>query len=297
MTAWSHRLVPLCLAVALLQACTATPKRTLDQEFRSVAGGRDAVVVLEQGELRAAFAVANLNTASGGAIGGALSAVITAGVNQHRADKAETTVGALRDSLSGYDFDRHALKATQEALAKISWFDVKNVSFTKDGSKDKLAGTLAQSAAPQLLVARYDYSISPDCKRIAVLLDVSIFAKGADTPENQIAAEKALFTERFRFIRRIPEATRGADKNAALWAADGGAPARAAFDAGLAMVNDLLIRSLSQTSEAAAALDQGQEVHVGEETGKLVETSAKGTLLYDGRAGMWTFIERNTPSS
>jgi hypothetical protein len=294
MTIWPARFVLLCVAGLLLQGCVA-PKQTLDQDLRSVAGGRDVIVVLEQGEIRAEFAVASGGGGGGGAIGGAISALVSEGVNEHRASRAEENVRPLRDSVSSYDFDRHALEATRSALAQIAWFDLKNLSFSKDGSKDKLASTLGQSAASQLLVARYGYSISRDCQRIALMLDVSIFAKGADKPEDQIASDKALYTQRFRYVRKLPGATRRANQNAALWAAHDGEAARAAFDAGLSMVNDLLVRSLAQTAEAADALGQGEMTTIDEEHGKLVETSAKGTLLYNGRAATWTFIDRAAP--
>jgi hypothetical protein len=296
MTMWPGRFVLLCVAGLLLQGCV-TPKRTLDQNLRGVAGGRDAIVVLEQGEINAEFTVATASGGGGGAIGGAISALVAGGINEHRAGAAEKNVRALRDSVSSYDFDRHAVDATRSALAQIAWFDMKNLSFSKDGSEDKLAGTLEQSAAAQLLVARYGYSISPDCKRITVMLDVDIYAKGAGKPDEQIAPEKALYTERFRYLRVLPGATKRANQNAALWAAHDGEVARAAFDAGLSIVGDLLVRSMTQTAEAAEALDQGQAVTVGEASGKLVESSATGTLLYNGRAGTWTFLDGMTPSS
>lgn len=288
MTVGLARLVLLCVAV-LLQGCAAPPT-TLDQNQRDVPGGRDAVVVLEQDEIRAEFVKAYGN-------GGYISEVIAESANARRSEQAERTVQPVRDSVRGYDFGRHAVDATRSALPRISWFDMKDVSFAKDGSKEKMGGILAQSAAPQLLVARYSYSMSPACDRIAVMLDVDMFAKGADKPENQIAPEKALYTQHFRYVRRLTGATRHAARNAAAWAADDGQAARAAFDAGLSMVNDLLIRSLTQSAEAAADLEQGRALSYGDEAGKVVETSAKGTLLYNAHGHTWTFIEGTMPLS
>jgi hypothetical protein len=273
-----------CGALALLQACAAPPKRTLDQDARSVSGGRQAVVVHEAAELQAEFAPAN--TGSGGAIGALVGAV----VNEHRADVAEKRVQGLRTALVDYDFDRRALEATQATIAKVSWLDVKSVTFTKDGSADKLAGTLTQSGAAQLLVTRYGYSLSADCRQITVALDVDIFPKEAP-PGTSDTQRGTLFSERFRYISPLP-ARRRPDANAAVWAADNGKLARAAVDAGLAVVNDLLVRSLLLTPEAAAALDQGPETTAGGHKGNLVETSATGTLLYDGLSGAWIFVDR-----
>ena len=290
MNIWCRSVALTCGVLALLQGCAAPPKRALDQDARSVSGGRQAVVVHEAAELQAEFVAAN--TGGGGAIG----ALVGAAVNEHRADAAEKRVQGLRTALVDYDFDRRALEATQATIAKIPWLDVKNVSFTKDGSADKLAGTLTQSGAAQLLVTRYGYSMSPDCRQITVALDADIFPKEAP-PGTSDTPRGALFSERFRYISLLSSPKRP-DANAALWAADNGKLARAAVDTGLAVVNELLVRSLSLTPEAAAALDHGPETTAGGHKGNLVETSATGTLLYNGPSGAWIFVDRRPgPSS
>jgi hypothetical protein len=291
MNIWCRRVAVTCSVLALLQGCAAPPKRALDLDARSVSGGRQAVVVHEAAELQAEFVAANTGGGGGGALGAAVASMVGAAVNEHRADAAEKRVQGIRAALVDYDFDRRALESTQSTIAKIPWLDVKNVSFTKDGSPDKLAGTLTQSGAAQLLVTRYGYSMSPDGRQITVALDADIFPKEAP-PGSSDTPRGTLFSERFRYISLLTTAVKRPDANAALWAADNGKLARAAVDAGLAVINDLLVRSLSLTPEAAAALDHGPETTAGGHKGNLVETSATGTLLYVGPSGAWIFVDR-----
>ena len=288
------RLFAVCLGCLLLQACEPPPKRLLDDAARQSLENRESVVVVEQGELHANIEVSNVSAstgAAGGAIGALVGAIIDTRVNQNRTDAAEEGVKPLRDALIDYDFDHRALQATQVTLAKMPGFDSTKVAFTKDGSKDKLLNMLGQSGSSQFLVARYDYTLSPNFSQIVVSLAVSIFPKKTKEGYSSVNTLDALYAERFSYVESLPNAAKDLKQNAQLWDQNGAKPAREALDAGLTGVENLFVRSMSQTPEAAAALDKGPGTDVAGFHGKLVETSANGTLLYNGDTGSWIFVD------
>lgn len=297
MCAKLRRLFVVCLGCLLLQACVPPPKRLLDEDARIVPGGRETIVVVDQGELRANIEVSNVSAGMGsaGAIGVLIGAVVDTTVNQNRANAAEESVKPLRNALIGYDFDRRALEATQTTLSKIAWLDAdKKISFSKDGSKDKLLSVLDQSASPQILVARYTYELSPDFAQIGVSLGVEIYLKAApqgNSPSDRVSRKNALYSQRFSYIGYLPEQTKDLKQNATKWAANDAQQARAILDAGLFMVEDMFIRSMSQSRDVAEGLDRGRSVDVGSQHGNLIETTEKGTLLYKEPSGTWVFVD------
>jgi hypothetical protein len=288
-----RRLFAVCLGCLLLQACEPPPKRLLDDAARQSLENRESVVVVEQGELHAKIEVSNVSaaTASGGAIGAIIGAIVDTRVNQNRTDAAEEGVKPMRDALIDYDFDHRALQATQATLAKMPGFDSAKVAFTKDGSKDRLLGMLGQSGSSQFLVARYDYSLSPNFSQIVVSLAVDIFPKKTKEGYSSVNTLDALYTERFWCVESLPNAAKDLKQNAQLWDQNGAKPMRDALDAGLSGVESLFVRSMSQTPEAAAALDKGPGTDLAGFHGKLVETSGEGTLLYNGDTGTWIFVD------
>jgi hypothetical protein len=293
----SWRLFVLCMGCLLLQACTPPPKRLLDETARQSSGDRESLVVVEQGELRAAIKVSNVSSGmggSGGAVGALIGAIIDTSVNQHRADAAEDGVKPLRNALIDYDFDRRALQAMQLTLAKIPGFDATKVAFGKDGSHDKLLSVLDHSGSSQVLVARYGYTLSPDFSQLVVDLAVDIYPKNVTQGSSQtdrVSASSALYTQRFWYVESVPQKLRVLGQNVTQWSDNGARAARAALDVGLSGVDDLFIRSMSQTPEAAAALDKGRNIELVDQRGSLVETSDKGTLLYNGKTGTWIFVD------
>lgn len=278
-----------------------------------------------------------------GALGWLLGGIVVEAIDQHRRDAAEENVRDLRAALGTYDFDRRALAATQSTISKLPWLDVRNVSFTKEdinSSTRNLAETWSQSSASQLVVAHYGYTLLPKGRQMAVVLHIDIFAKNgiskaggpycmidslllpvypfvwagelvalpfrlALDSEPSLDRDEAVFTERFQYVQRLPAPARDAHENAAEWAANGGTAARSSLDRGIAVVNDLLLRRLSQTPSAETALDQGHELGAAGQHGKLIESSPEGTLSYnDGcsqpartRFGTWTFVDGMVPSS
>jgi len=275
----------------LLAGCVAPPKRALDPTIRN-SGERDAIVVVEQGEIRAIIKPSTGGAAAGGAIG----FLIDAGINQIKTNSAEEHVRPIRDALAGYDFDRRALEGARAAAAQIDWLNVRNVTFTKDSSKDQLLTRFDQSAANQFLLVSYDYHFSPDFAQLSVSLRAGLYAKippPGVPPSERLARGNELYEEQFVVPADVPSKPDDTDANVAYWAANNAQATRAALDSGIAKVHELLARSLSQSPEVAAALDRGDDARVSDRRGALVERGPSGTLIYQKDSGTWIFGREN----
>jgi hypothetical protein len=283
---WLRGAAAVFLVCVITQGCAVPPKRVLSPEARDISGGRIAVVVSGQGEIKPEVNASNIAMATGG---GLIPALIDAAITQARMNSAEKTVRVVRDALGSYDFDKRALETSKSTIGSLSWLNVKDVSFTKETSIEKLKSTLAQSSSPQLVVVAYGYTLSSDFSKLGVAASVSIFPKEAAA--SRMTASDALYMETFSCVSSLPQPASDDDRNAALWAANDGQLARAALDDGLATVSELVVRSLTLTPEAAAALDQGRTVSMAGQRGSLVETSDKGTLLFVGQTGRWIFLK------
>lgn len=288
----------LCVVVfagLLLEGCAGPPKPVMDESQRSIPGGRDALLVVPQGEIRGKIHAINSAAAgaAGGAIGGALGAIIDGAVNQVKTNIAERQVTPLRNALADYDFDRRALAATQATFAKVPWLAVQKVSFSKDMSGDALTRFIDGSPTSQSVLAAYDYAMSPNFEWMTVTMTIGIYPKTppADSSGGRLAPGNALYYQRFEYVEYLPDNLHDDDKNAASWASDNGIQARKALDTSLAGVQDLFLRSLAITPAAAAALDQGRGIGMSDENGSLVESSAKGFLLYNKGTGTWIFFD------
>lgn len=280
------------LSLFLLSACVAPPKRALDPAARNT-GERDAIVVVPQGEIRAIIQPSNVGMATGG---GLIGALIDVGINQARTNSAEDHVRPIRDALAGYDFDRQALEGVRAAAAQIDWLNIRNVSFTKDASKDQLLTRFDQSAANQFLVASYSYSFSPDFAQLSVSLRAGLYPRlppQGVQPNERLARGNELYEEQFVVLADVPSKRDDTDANVAYWAADNAQATRAALDSGIGKLHELLVRSLSQSAEAAAALDHGEDARVSDRRGALVERGPSGTLIYQKESGTWVFGREN----
>jgi hypothetical protein len=287
-------LVVVGLSCLLLEGCVAPPKRFLDENVRSIDGGRESLLVVPQGEIRG-----KITPSTTSATGGLIFVLIDVTVNQIKTNMAERQVTPLRTALADYDFDHRAVQALQSTLVRIPWLDIKSTSFTKDGSIDKLTSFVDQSDTSQSLVASYDYAMSPNFAWMTATLSVGIYPKqlapapGASPP--RLTRADALYFQRFEYIEYLANDLKDDDKNADSWAVNGGAQARTALDKSLVGVHDLFVRSMSLTAEAASALDRGRNIDMSDEHGSLVESNDKGMLLYNKDTGTWLFFDGKSP--
>jgi hypothetical protein len=149
-----------------------------------------------------------------------------------------------------------------------------------------------QSNVDQFLVASYTYTFSPDFKQLSIALRAGLYPKNPPQgvqPDQRLARGNELYEQEFVVLVDAPSKSDDVDANAAQWAANNAQATRAALDSGIAKVHELLVRSLSQSPDAAAALEGGADTKVSDRHGALVERGPNGTLIYQKDSGTWVF--------
>jgi hypothetical protein len=276
------------LGAVLLSACATGPTRhALDPADRSPAGGREAVVIVPQGELRAL-----VSQAKGGQAFGLIGAIVDVSVTQHRANAAESALKSIRDGLGDYNFDQRALAATQSAVDKLDWLGVRKVTFSKDASNESSIANLDRTDSPEVIFAVYEYALTADFSAVQVSARVSIAPKkipaGGDSAA-RIKLTNAAYAQSFQCMIRLAGADGKMTDNAQHWSADNAKLVRQALDQGIERVSALMQRSLSQTPGDVQKLSQGEEITVGDSKGKVIEKTDVGTLLVD-LTGTWVYV-------
>ncbi len=280
----------LGLLIVVMAGCVAQPRHFLDPADRSPPGGREAVVLVPQGEIKTQV-VASQAGASLGLVG----ALIDAGVNQHRTNAAEKSITPLRVALTDYHFDQQALTATQVTVTRLDWLAVRKTSFSKDMSKENTNSILDKSASPEVLFVAYSYELSPDFAMMQVDARFSIFAKTApkgQSADSRMNPENAAYSENFTYLIPLAGASDDIAENCRHWADNNGEIAKRALVQGIGGVNALAERGLVQTSDDVKKLQQGGKADAGGRSGKLIEKTDTGTLLVDD-LGNWVFVAQS----
>jgi hypothetical protein len=265
--------------IAILSGCAAPVKTTIDPAARTVPGGRDVRVIVEQREIQTRIVESNLTAAAGG---GLLFALIDVGVNQSRANTAEKAVVPVRDALLGYDFDGKVAAANRAALARYDWLGLRDVSFAKDVTPGAQLAALDASTADQVVFATYDYAVAADFASIEVTMGVAVANRAGvadQPPEARLKPQNLAYKRVFKSVQPLDQPDKEAAPNAQRWASDGGRLARAAIDRGIERVHWMLDRSLAQTPDEAAAVSKGPNGQAGAYAGKRVETTPYGELV------------------
>jgi hypothetical protein len=282
------RIFALVVGAILLTACATSPtKHALDPADRSPAGGREAIVMVPQGELRAL-----VNQSKGGQAFGLIGALVDVSVTQHRANAAESALKSVRDGLNGYNFDQRVLAATQATVDKLDWLGVHKVTFSKDASNESSTADLDKSESPEVIFAVYEYALTADFSAVQVSARVTISPKkvpaGSDSAA-RIKVTNAAYSQAFQCMIRLAGADGKMTDNAQHWSADNAKLIRDALDQGIERVSTLMQRSLLQTPSDVQKLSQGEETTVGDSKGKVIEKTDGGTLLVD-LAGTWVYV-------
>ncbi|MGN6082078.1 hypothetical protein [Trinickia sp.] len=238
--------LPILVFSVLLAGC-ASQGKTLAASDWKVANGRDVVVVVPQPE--AGIHIDPTNTQAlpqTGLLGAVVAGVVDATIDNVQAHRGEAAIGPIRDALVDYDFGGEALGAIKRAMDKASWFDVKNVTLTKDGTSQHFSKLVNESAASQVLFVCADYEFSPNLKTLRVNLNAVILPKtspptSTDTTCDRVASWKALYYHKW-FYRENLYLAGDAASNARLWADDSGMRVRGAVSTGITkLVNELMV--------------------------------------------------------
>jgi hypothetical protein len=125
------RCATLGLVFVVMAGCATQPRHFLDPADRSPVGGREAVVLVPQGEIKTLVVASQA-----GAAFGLVGAIIDVGVNQHRANAAEKSITPLRTALTDYHFDQQALAATEVTVARMDWLAVRKTPNWSSGQQE-----------------------------------------------------------------------------------------------------------------------------------------------------------------
>jgi hypothetical protein len=299
------RAAVIAVIVFALAACAQTPRNALTPSDRSPIGGREALVVVTQGELGADIVPSRAGIAGAAAAGaipgigiliaaaaGAAAGAIEAKIDQQRTQIAQKAVTPVRDAMTDYRFDPLALDSARATLEKMSWLGVHKTSFSKVATDASLESVLDKSRSPEVLVLSYDYALSPDFSQMLVGANVTIYAKkppAGDPVQARLELKNARYHQVFRCEYPLAGADRSMSDNARRWAANHAAAARQALNLGLQRLSGLMQRGLGETPAEASALSRGAQITAGGESGKLIDKTGTGTLLLD-QANEWVFV-------
>ena len=277
------------LIFALLAGCQSGPplKHALEEKDRTPDGGREVVVFVPQGEIRA-----RVVPATGGFGFGLIGAIVDTSVNQARAKREETTIAPIRDGLTGYNFDQKALASVKETSEKLQWLGVKKVSFSKDVSNESLRKSLDQSQSPQVAFVAYDYALSADFSSVILTTKVSVMPKTAppgQAPADRLKMQGAAYAQVFKCPIALSNPT-DMDANAHRWAVNNSALTRQALDEGLMRIQSMIERSIAMTPTEVANMPHGDATQVGDYKGRVFDHDGQGTLILD-TAGAWIYVE------
>jgi hypothetical protein len=216
----------LLALIIFLNGCAATHialKPTEAKEITSV----DVYIGLAQQEIYAEIVKSNVSAATGG---GLLPALIDAGVDQHRAKKAEELVQPIRTALMDYDFGKCLTEKIESELKSLTWMKINNVRVSGDISKKGYEKAFVDSEASAILFMTTKYFLSHNLIVLNMSSEAKLFpkkgGKNVDLSDGNCIYKNLLF-----FEDSID--TRPSSKQEAIncWADNGGYITRQALDA------------------------------------------------------------------
>lgn len=272
----------------MLGACAAAPKHTLTAQERELAGGRAALVVIAQSEIRSSI---NRSVAAGVAVGGLVGALIDSAVNSSRTGTAEDTITPLRAPMLNYPFDDNARRVAEVTLRQIPWLGVSSqIDFSKDASPAGLQARLDATPGAQLVMASFGYSLNPDFSTLELALTLDIMptrTAPGEKPESRLKPDARIYTQNFACHAAV---SKGDDKaaNVAAWADQDARRTKLALDKCLIKLRDLALRSLKLAPEELAQLQKAPKQTIDGVSGVVLQQDAEGTAFL-GLAGRWVY--------
>jgi hypothetical protein len=146
----------------------------LQDEARKSISSTEVVLPVKQGEIYV-FVPDSQVAAAGG--GGLLLALIDAGVNSVRTEKAETAVKPLRDAMVDYDFDKALRDSVQSSLAQVGWLHADHVRIAKDATQESFDRYVTGSSEDAMMLAMADYRLSNGAEELTVTLTTALYPK------------------------------------------------------------------------------------------------------------------------
>lgn len=154
-------------------------------------------------------------------------------------ERAEATVGPLRETLRNFDVDELALATTRAAVSKIEWFQAQDIIPTKDPSSRSRAAFLDASATPQVAFVTYHYDIAQDFTYIRVIADVALVRKPASNAKSA-ALPEPFYRQSISSIVQLRTRSYEHRENVARWTASEGKLAKASLIAAFGQIERLI---------------------------------------------------------
>jgi hypothetical protein len=275
----SYKSLAAALCAAVLSGCAAVPTHVaLQDEARKSVSSTEVVLPVKQSEIYI-FVPDSQVAAAGG--GGLLLALIDAGVNSVRTEKAETAVKPLRDAMVDYDFDKSLHDSMQSALAQVAWLHADHVRVVKDATQESFDQAVAGSSEDAVLLAMADYRLSNNAEELTVTLTTGLYPKssalvalrGGENLEHASALKNSLYRDTFMYSQFVPNTSGDRDRNIATWSSDHGAAMRAALNRAAENLASMLVCDISAEPGTADACK-------GDGRGNVSRLKATGVLNY-----------------
>jgi len=277
----------LALIVAMTGAHAAS-KSTGQSDFiadsdRIPAGGRDVQISVEQSQIGTSFDTGRVARPPGG---GLLDSLIIGAMDNKReligaslAERADGTASPLRKILEGVDVDALAVRHTKAAFAKLDWFELNQIIFTKNPDQDNRFALFENNSAPQVGLVDYSYELSPDFSHIRVVAAVSLARQNKKDRLDTPPAYHVFFRQNLVSIVELRQRSYEHDENVASWSADDGKLAKQALTAAFVQIERLipLALGLSQSDITSYGSKKRQKAFGAGLYGPLIERGKDGS--------------------
>jgi hypothetical protein len=223
--------------IVILDGCATTHvalKPTEAKEITSI----DVHIGLAQQEIYAEIVKSNArytgSSATGGALGGLIGALVVEAVNvsidQYHAKKAEELVQPIRFALRDYNFGRCLSEKIESELKSRTWMRINNIRVSADISKRAYEKTFADSEASAVLFVTTKYFLTPNLMILTVPSEARLYLKKG-REDAELRDDNCIYKNLLFFEDRI--VTMPASKEEAIncWADDEGFLTRQALDA------------------------------------------------------------------
>lgn len=164
------------VAIAALTALTlgacATPRayNRVDAQARPALNKMEGVLLVKQGEIGSDIVVSNL-----AAQGGLIQAMIDAGINSSRTNKAEEAIIPIRDKLIDHDFAAAMESELEKAFRASDISGLSDIALVRAEDENYRQNTVKGSSADAVMFIDTTYKVSPKFDMILVKSDVKVF--------------------------------------------------------------------------------------------------------------------------
>lgn len=173
-------------------------------------------------------------------------------------DKARADAEPLQKALKTQDWLAMAERSTQTALARVGWFQAKDVKVSGTEA-DADPATTGNTAAPaQIATLTYRYRLSPDCTQIKVIADVVVYLREPAPKNGAAKPAKPLFRETIGAIAQLAKRSFANAENVAQWTDDDARLGKAAIAGALARIENALAYALDQSPAQVDALQKSK---------------------------------------